>query len=149
MTNFLTTVALLFCRRQYSSRILLHENQHYQLVEHRFPIRLCCCSSCYNMDSPYWWTSPRHHHLVAAHPIRQLDTLCRYKDVSSKLRAHDVWPNPHRSRPALCSLRTHSLLRPLVHPRRPRLRYRYRIPRKPIRWCVGPAHQSLPGYQSL
>jgi len=70
MTDFLTAVALLLCSRQHSSRLLFYDSQHHQLAEHRLPIRLSRCSSCYNLDTPYRWTSSRHHYFFATHLIR-------------------------------------------------------------------------------
>lgn len=149
ITEYSIAVALLLCRRQHSSGLLLHEPQHNQLAQHWLPVRFSSRGPCYNLGSPYRWTSSRHHNFFVAHPFGQLDTICRHTYLPSLLWPHHVRADPHRISPTICAFSAYTLLGSLVHTRRPGLCYRYCISCQSVRRRTRPADQSIPCNQSF
>ena len=149
MADSYNAVAHFLRRSQHSRRLLLDKPQHYQLAIHRIPFRFRRCLPSYYLVSTYGWSTPRNHRSIRPYPTRELDTLCWHAHLTSQLRPHNVRSIPHRSGATVCAFGTHSVLRHLVHPLRPRFRYCDRLPRKPFRRRTGTTHQPLPSKHSF
>ena len=142
-TTKFTSVAFLLRRCQHRRNVLLHHPLNNKLALQLLPLRLRPRRSLHPLRSPHRWPPPLTHLLLSPHPPGKLDSLRRHPDVPSFLPAHDVRSNPHRPRPALRPRRAHPLLRPLVLPSWPRLRYRYRLPCESFRRRSGSADQPV------
>ena len=149
MANIYNAVALFLRRSQHGRRLLLDKPQHYQLAIHRIPFRFRRCLPSYDLGPTHGWSTPRDHHSISPYPTWELDTLCRHAHFTSQLRPHNVRSIPHRPGATVRPFCTHSVLRHLVYPLRPRFRYGDRLPRKPFRWRTGTTHQSLPSKHSF